>query len=68
MKPFSLISNMKRLLKPIEIKEFSAINGLKCICILQNIGGHRGYLEFGMPQANPNFMYWVSENIENAKC
>lgn len=60
LKPFSLISNIERLLKPSETDEFSIINGLKVCCILQVIPGHRWFIEFGNPQANPDFIYRVS--------
>lgn len=59
MKPFSLISNLKRLLKPSETEEFSIINGLKVCAILQVIIGHRWFMEFGNPQANPIYIHWV---------
>lgn len=60
MKPFSLISNFERLLKPSETEEFSIINGLKVCAILQVIVGHRWFIEFGNPQMNPNFIHFVS--------
>jgi len=60
MKPFSLISNLERLLKPSETEEFSIINGFKVCAILQVIIGHRWFIELGNPQSNPNFTHWVS--------
>uniref|UniRef100_A0A2S2R6Q5 Nose resistant to fluoxetine protein 6 n=1 Tax=Sipha flava TaxID=143950 RepID=A0A2S2R6Q5_9HEMI len=63
MKPFSLISNIERLLKPSESEEFSIINGLKVCAILQVIVGHRWFLEFGNPQMNPDFAHWVIHNF-----
>lgn len=61
MKPFSLISNLDRLLKPSESDEFSIINGFKVCAILQVIVGHRWFIEFGNPQMNPNEVHWVCE-------
>lgn len=63
MKPFSLISNVERLLKPSETNEFSIINGIKVCCILQVISGHRWFIEFGNPQENPDYVYWVSAKL-----
>lgn len=63
MKPFSLISNIERLLKPSESDEFSIMNGMKVCCILQVISGHRWFIEFGNPQANPDYVYWVSMKL-----
>lgn len=60
MKPFSLISNLERLLKPSESDEFSIINGFKVCAILQVIVGHRWFIEFGNPQMNPIEVHWVS--------
>lgn len=62
MKPFSLISNIERLLKPSETEEFSIINGMKVCCILQVISGHRWFIEFGNPQANTDFIYRLIHN------
>lgn len=59
MKPFSLISNLERLSKPSETEEFSIMNGLKVLAIVQVISGHRWFIEFGNPQANPNFVHFV---------
>lgn len=59
MKPFSLISNLERLLKPSETDEFSIMNGFKVLAILQVILGHRWFIEFGNPQSNPNYVHWV---------
>jgi len=60
MKPFSLISNLERLLKPAETDEFSVMNGFKVLAIMQVIFGHRWFLELGNPQSNPDFFYEVS--------
>jgi len=64
MKPFSLISNFERLLKPSESEEFSIINGFKVCAILQVISGHRWFIEFGNPQFNPNFVHSVSIKLQ----
>ncbi|XP_050427218.1 nose resistant to fluoxetine protein 6-like [Adelges cooleyi] len=63
MKPFSLISNIERLLKPSESDEFSVINGLKVCCILQVILGHRNILEYGYPQMDSDWVYWTLHNF-----
>ncbi|CAI6362439.1 unnamed protein product [Macrosiphum euphorbiae] len=63
MKPFSLISNFERLLKPSETEEFSIINGFKVCAILQVIIGHRWFIELGNPQSNPNFTHWMVHNF-----
>lgn len=64
MKPFSIISNMERLLKPSESDEFSIINGFKVCSILQVISGHRWFIEFGNPQSNPNYTHWVRMKLQ----
>lgn len=64
MKPFSLISNLERLLKPSETEEFSILNGMKVCAILQVIVGHRWFIEFGNPQFNPNTVHWVSVKLQ----
>lgn len=61
MKPFSLIANFDRLLKPSKTNEFSVINGIKVIAIFQVVIGHRMFLEMGNPQTNPEFLYSVSD-------
>ncbi|XP_050058911.1 nose resistant to fluoxetine protein 6-like isoform X2 [Aphis gossypii] len=63
MKPFSLISNFERLMKPSETEEFSIINGFKVCAILQVIIGHRWFIELGNPQSNPNFTHWMIHNF-----
>ncbi|XP_025190639.1 nose resistant to fluoxetine protein 6-like isoform X2 [Melanaphis sacchari] len=63
MKPFSLISNLERLMKPSETEEFSIINGFKVCAILQVIIGHRWFIELGNPQSNPNFTHWMIHNF-----
>lgn len=65
MKPFSLVSNIQRLLKPSESEEFSIINGLKVFCIIQVIPGHRWLIEFGNPQSSPNYTHWVSVTLRS---
>lgn len=64
MKPFSLISNLERLMKPSESEEFSILNGMKVCAILQVIVGHRWFIEFGNPQFNPNTVHWVSVKLQ----
>lgn len=59
LKPFSLISNLERLMKPSQSDEFSIMNGFKFLCILQVIQGHRAIREFGNPQMNNDFNFWV---------
>ncbi|XP_050519778.1 nose resistant to fluoxetine protein 6-like [Daktulosphaira vitifoliae] len=63
MKPFSLISNLDRLMKPSQSDEFSIMNGFKFLCILQVIHGHRNIREFGNPQMNNDFNYWMLHNF-----
>ncbi|XP_060849044.1 nose resistant to fluoxetine protein 6-like [Rhopalosiphum padi] len=63
MKPFSLISNFERLMKPSETEEFSILNGFKVCAILQVIIGHRWFIELGNPQSNPNFTHWMIHNF-----